>query len=86
MFITFPVFLAVNAIIIVTLSIYSNTIECKCSYSFKQFFMKHLYVLMSLPEDMGMLWIKFLSFVSVFCSANLSCGSSSRCHGVLCSL
>ena len=35
--------------------------------------MKHLYVLMSWPEDMGMLWIKFFSFVSVFCSANLSC-------------
>ena len=28
---------------------------------------------MSWPEDMNMLWIKFLSFVSVFCSANLSC-------------
>ena len=28
---------------------------------------------MSLPEDMYMLWIKFLSFVSVFCSASLSC-------------
>ena len=39
--------------------------------SFKQFFMNHLYVLMSWPEDMDMLWIKFLSFVSVFCSANL---------------
>ena len=38
-----------------------------------QFFMKHLYVLMSWPEDMGMLWIKFLCFVSVFCSANSSC-------------
>ena len=35
--------------------------------------MKHLYVLMSWPEDMDMLWIKFLSFVSVFCSGNLSC-------------
>ena len=35
--------------------------------------MKHLYVLMSWPEDMDMLWIKFLSFVSIFCSANLSC-------------
>ena len=35
--------------------------------------MKHLYVLMSWPEDMDMLWIKFLSFVSVFCSANISC-------------
>ena len=35
--------------------------------------MKHLYVLMSWPEDMDMLWIKFLSFVSVFRSANLSC-------------
>ena len=35
--------------------------------------MKHLYVLMSLPEDMDMLWIKFLSFVSVFCSSNFSC-------------
>ena len=38
-----------------------------------QFFMKHLYVLMSWPEDMYMLWIKFLSFVSVFCFLNLSC-------------
>ena len=41
-----------------------------------QFFtilIKHLYVLMPWPEDMDMLWIKFLSFVSVFCSANLSC-------------
>ena len=38
-----------------------------------QFFMKYLYVLMSWPEDMDMLWIKFLSFVTVFCSANLSC-------------
>ena len=28
---------------------------------------------MSWHEDMDMLWIKFLSFVSVFCSANLSC-------------
>ena len=28
---------------------------------------------MSWPEDMDMLWIKFSSFVSVFCSANLSC-------------
>ena len=35
--------------------------------------MKHLYVLMSWPEEMDMLWIKFLSFVSVFYSANLSC-------------
>ena len=35
--------------------------------------MKHLYVLMPWPEDMDMLWIKFLSFVSVFCSVNLSC-------------
>ena len=35
--------------------------------------MKHLYVLMSWPKDMDMLWIKFLSFVSVFCSVNLSC-------------
>ena len=34
--------------------------------------MKHLYVFVSWPEDMDMLWIKFLSFVSVFCSANLS--------------
>ena len=32
-----------------------------------------VYVLMSLSETMDMLWIKFLSFVSVFCSANLSC-------------
>ena len=28
---------------------------------------------MSWPKDMDMLWIKFLSFVSVFCSAKLSC-------------
>ena len=35
--------------------------------------MKHLYVLMPWPEDMDMLWIKFLSFVSVLCSVNLSC-------------
>ena len=35
--------------------------------------MKHLYVHMSWPEDMDMVWIKFLSFVSVFWSANLSC-------------
>ena len=40
---------------------------------FVQFFMKHLYVLMSWPEDMDMLWIKFLSIVSFFCSANLTC-------------
>ena len=33
----------------------------------------NLYVLMSWPEDMDMLWIEFLGFVSVFCSANLSC-------------
>ena len=30
--------------------------------------MKHLYVLMPWPEDMDILWIKFASFVSVFCS------------------
>ena len=30
---------------------------------FYTFFMKHLYVLMSWPEDMDMLWIKFLSSV-----------------------
>ena len=35
--------------------------------------MKHLYLLMSWPEDMGMLWIRFLSFVSVFCSLNFRC-------------
>ena len=35
--------------------------------------MKNLYALMSWPEDMDMLWIKVLSFVYVFCSANLSC-------------
>ena len=35
--------------------------------------MKHLYVLMSWPEDMDMLWIKFLSFVFVFYSVNLCC-------------
>ena len=28
---------------------------------------------MSWPEEMDMLWIKFLSFVSVFCSMSLSC-------------
>ena len=28
---------------------------------------------MSWPEDMDMLWIKFLSFVYVYCSVNLSC-------------
>ena len=32
--------------------------------------MKHLYVLMSWPEYIDVLWIKLLSFVSVFCSAN----------------
>ena len=37
-----------------------------------QFFMKHLYVLMSWPEDMDMLKIKIFSFVFVFCSTNLS--------------
>ena len=37
---------------------------------FIQFFMKYLHVLMSWPEDMDMLWVKFLSFVSVFCSVN----------------
>ena len=35
--------------------------------------MKYLYVLMSWPEDMDMVWMKFLSLVSVFCSAILSC-------------
>ena len=30
-----------------------------------------LYVFMSWPEDMDRLWIKFFSYVSVFCSANL---------------
>ena len=35
--------------------------------------MKHLYVLMSWPEDMDMLWIKCLSFVSDFSSSNFSC-------------
>ena len=35
--------------------------------------MKHVFVLMSWPEDMDMLLKKFLSFVSIFCSANLSC-------------
>ena len=35
--------------------------------------MKHLYVLMSWPEDMDMLWTQFLSFVSVFCSATFRC-------------
>ena len=50
-----------------------STYECKCYYSFIQFLMKHLYVLMSWPVDMDLLWIKSLSFVSVFCSANLRC-------------
>ena len=35
--------------------------------------MKHVYVLMSWPEDMDMIWTKFFSFLSVCCSANLSC-------------
>ena len=35
--------------------------------------MKHLYVLKSWAEDMDMLWIKFLNFVSVFFSVSLSC-------------
>ena len=35
--------------------------------------MKHMYVLISWPEDMGMLWMKFFNFVSVFCFVNLSC-------------
>ena len=35
--------------------------------------MKNLHVLMSWPEDMDTLWIKFLSIVSFFCSANLTC-------------
>ena len=30
-------------------------------------------MLMSWPEDMDMLWIKLLSFVSDLCSENLSC-------------
>ena len=30
-------------------------------------------MLVSWPEDMDMLWIKFLSSVSFFCSANLNC-------------
>ena len=35
----------------------------KCSYN--SFALTPPYVLMSWPEDMDMLWIKFLSFVSV---------------------
>ena len=73
MFITFPTFFALSAINILSMSIYVVPFECKCSYSFIQFFMKHLYVLMSLPDDMDMLWIKFFSFFSFFCSANLTC-------------
>ena len=40
---------------------------------FLQLFMKHLYVLMSWPEDKDMLGIKFLSLESFFCSAYLTC-------------
>ena len=35
--------------------------------------MKHLYVLMSWPDNMDMLWIKFLVLFLFLCSANLSC-------------
>ena len=35
--------------------------------------MKHLYVLMSWPEYMDVLWIQLLSFVSFLCSVNFSC-------------
>ena len=28
---------------------------------------------MSWPEEMDLLWMKFLSFISVFCSLNFSC-------------
>ena len=35
--------------------------------------MKPLYVLMSWSEDLDILWINFLTFVSVFCSVKLSC-------------
>ena len=59
---------------LINVYIYVVTFECKCSYSFIQYFMKHLYVLMSWPEDMDMLWLKFLRFNSFFfCSANLIC-------------
>ena len=39
----------------------------KCSYSFINFLMKHLYLRMSWPEDMDMLWINFLSFFFLPC-------------------
>ena len=53
-FITFPAFYAFSAINILSMSIYiCSTFECKCSYSFIQFFMKNLYVLLSWPEDMN---------------------------------
>ena len=63
---------------LINVYIYVVTLECKCSYSFIQFFMKHLYVLMSWPEDMDMLWIKFLRFNSffLFCKLNLFHDSS----------
>ena len=32
-----------------------------------------LYMLMSWPADMDMLWLKFLNFASFFFSVNLSC-------------
>ena len=50
----------------ISMSLLCSSFECKYSYSFIQFFMKHLHVLMSWPNDMDMLWTKFLGFVSVF--------------------
>ena len=45
--ITFPAFFAFN---VINVYIYAVPFECKCSYSFIQFFMKHLYLLISWPE------------------------------------
>ena len=74
LFIPFPAYFALQCYqYFINVYIISITFECKCSYSFMQFFMKHLHVLMSWLEDMDMLWIKFINSVSVFCSANLSC-------------
>ena len=46
--------------------------EVQILKEFYTIIMKHLYVPMSWPEDKDILWIKFLSFVSFFCSENLS--------------
>ena len=71
-FAAFFTFIAIN-ILSMSIYIYVVHFECKCSYSFILFCMKHLCVFMSWPEDMDMLWINFLRFVVFFCSANLDC-------------